>query len=94
MKKSGFNGDIRRDIIGAYSVLDGGLSSFHHLKRCPLTGITDCAFPWSLHPKHLPKNYVMSFSTCIVPGQLLGRISGQCHPANGVCLHSAEQNPY
>lgn len=34
MKKSGFNGDIRRDIIGAFSVLDGGtpqMSSSDHL---------------------------------------------------------------
>jgi len=34
MKKSGFNGDIRRDIIGAFSVLDGGtpqMSSSNHL---------------------------------------------------------------
>ena len=38
MKKSGFNGDIRRDIIGAYSVLDGGSEQFSSPETLPFDG--------------------------------------------------------
>ena len=38
MKKSGFNGDIRRDIIGAYSVLDGGSEQFSSPETMPFDG--------------------------------------------------------
>lgn len=38
MKQSGFNGDIRRDIIGAYSVLDGGSDAFSTPDQLPFDG--------------------------------------------------------
>ena len=38
MKKFGFNGDIRRDIIGAYSVLDGGSEQFSSPETLPFDG--------------------------------------------------------
>ena len=38
MKTSGFNGDIRRDIIGAYSVLDGGSDQFSAGSTLPFDG--------------------------------------------------------
>lgn len=38
MKKSGFNGEIRRDIIGAFSVLDGGDELHGQLVNLPFDG--------------------------------------------------------
>ncbi len=38
MKKFGFNGEIRRDIIGAFSVLDGGEEPAGQAKKLPFDG--------------------------------------------------------
>ena len=38
MQKSGFNGEIRRDIIGAFSVLDGGDASASQANNLPFDG--------------------------------------------------------
>ena len=38
MQRSGFNGEIRRDIIGAYSVLDGGSDAFTRPDHLPFDG--------------------------------------------------------
>ena len=45
MQKSGFNGEIRRDIIGAFSVLDGGDGQPAKQITCPLTAITEFGCP-------------------------------------------------
>ena len=38
MQKSGFNGQIRRDIIGAFSVLDGGSETIRQTNNLPFDG--------------------------------------------------------
>ena len=38
MQKSGFNGEIRRDIIGAFSVLDGGDATASQANNLPFDG--------------------------------------------------------
>ena len=71
MQKSGFNGEIRRDIIGAFSVLDGGDASASQANNLPFDGDYRVRLSLISADQKPRRHCVTSFSIFIAQDQLL-----------------------